>query len=495
MYLLGIDLGTSSIKVSIIETASQQEVASAHYPEIEAEISSPKPGWAEQDPEMWWANTLAALRILKSNNAEKLQGIQAIGISYQMHGLVMVDKNQTVLRPSIIWCDSRAVATGASAFEKLGSEKILDTLLNSPGNFTASKLAWVKENEPEVFAKCDKIMLPGDYLAMKFTGEICTTASGLSEGIFWDFKKNEVSKDVLNVYGFSDDIIPEIKPTFSVHGKIRAEIASETGLSVNAVVSYKAGDQPNNALSLNVLEPGEIAATAGTSGVVYAVSDQVNYDPASRINSFAHVNHGVNNNNRIGILLCINGTGILNRWIKEQVGAGLSYADMNNRGSHIKVGSDGLVVMPFGNGSERMLGNKNIGAQFLNLDFNVHSAAHMFRAAQEGIVFSLAYGFEMMKNLGVNPIVIRAGKANMFLSSIFTETLVNTTGVPVEMYDTHGAKGAALASGVGLGVYISLKEAMQNLKKIDTIYPSEKGLEAYNEAYSRWKLNLENIIK
>jgi xylulokinase len=494
MYLLGIDLGTSSIKVSLVETASQQEIAAATYPEIEAEISSPKPGWAEQDPEMWWANTLAAIRILKSQVPKKLLQVKGIGISYQMHGLVMVDKNQTVLRPSIIWCDSRAVETGKLAFEKLGSEAILSTLLNSPGNFTASKLAWVKENEPEIFAKCDKIMLPGDYLAMKFTGEICTTASGLSEGIFWDFKKNEVSKDILNVFGFNADTIPEIKPTFSAHGTIKNEIASETGISTDAVISYKAGDQPNNALSLNVLEPGEIAATAGTSGVVYAVSDQVNFDPASRINSFAHVNHRVNEQNRIGILLCINGTGILNRWIKEHMGAGLSYGDMNNKGSQIPVGSDGLVVMPFGNGSERMLSNTNIGAQFLNLDFNIHTTAHMFRAAQEGIVFSLAYGFEMMKNLGVKPTVIRAGKANMFLSPIFTETLVNTTGVAVEMYDTNGAKGAALASGVGVGIFANLKEAMSNLTKIETIYPSENNKEAYIAGYERWKTSLERIL-
>ncbi len=494
MYLLGIDLGTSSIKVSLIEIASQQEIASAQYPEIEAEISSPKPGWAEQDPEMWWANTLAAIRILKSQVPDKLITAKSIGISYQMHGLVMVDKNQTVLRPSIIWCDSRAVETGAEAFKSLGSEKILDSLLNSPGNFTASKLAWVKQNEPEVFAKCDKIMLPGDYLAMKFTGEIGTTASGLSEGIFWDFKKNEVSSDILNVFGFSASVIPTIKPTFSIHGTIKAEIATETGLDTTIVVSYKAGDQPNNALSLNVLEPGEIAATAGTSGVVYAVSDQVNFDPASRINSFAHVNHGVNNQNRIGILLCINGTGILNRWVKEQMGIGLSYADMNNKASEIAVGSEGLVVMPFGNGSERMLSNKNVGAQFINLDFNIHSAAHMFRAAQEGIVFSLAYGFEMMKNLGVKPTVIRAGKANMFLSSIFTETLVNTTGVAVEMYDTNGAKGAALAGGVGVGVYANLKEAMQNLAKIDTILPSNDNKDAYLAAYESWKSKLTHIL-
>lgn len=486
MYLLGIDLGTSSIKISVVDVATQQEIASTQYPDIEASISSPKKGWAEQDPAMWWHNTQEAIKRLHDIKSLDTSLIQAIGISYQMHGLVMIDKNQNVLRPSIIWCDSRAVEVGEKAFDKIGHDKALKNLLNSPGNFTASKLAWVKENEPEVFEKCDKIMLPGDYLAMMLTGEVSTTISGLSEGIFWDFNKNEVSKDVLNAFGFNESIIPTVKSTFANHGELKADIANDLCLKTGIKVAYKAGDQPNNALSLNVLNPGEIAATAGTSGVVYAVSDQISCDAQSRINSFAHVNHRVDNMNRIGILLCINGTGILNRWLKDQVSGGLSYAEMNQKANEIKVGSQGLVIMPFGNGAERMLQNKNYGSHMHNLDFNIHSSSHIFRAGQEGIVFSLKYGFDMMQNLGVQPKVIRAGHANMFLSDIFTQTMVNTTQVAVEMYDTHGAKGAALAAGVGAGIYKDLNEAMQNLKLLKTIEPDANKAAEYAEAYQNW---------
>jgi xylulokinase len=490
MYALGIDLGTSSIKVSVVEIQSQKEITSAQYPENEAIILSLNAGWAEQDPQTWWDYTQMAIKKVMASDLFDSSQIGSIGISYQMHGLVMVDKDQNVLRHSIIWCDSRAIKYGDLAFEKIGKDIALSHLLNSPGNFTAAKLAWVKENEPEIFEKCYKIMLPGDFIAMKLTGEISTTNTGLSEGIFWDFKNNEVSKDVLNAFGFDASVIPDIKPVFSVHGGVVKEIAADLGLKEGTPVSYKAGDQPNNALSLKVLNPGEIAATAGTSGVVYAVSDEIKYDSQSRINSFAHVNHGINDQNRIGILLCINGTGILNRWVKEQFGGGLSYAEMNQVSAGIEVGSDGLVVMPFGNGAERMLGNKLYGGQILNLDFNKHTVKHIFRAAQEGIVFSLNYGFEIMKNLGVKPTVIRAGKANMFLSEVFSQALVNITQTPVELYDTHGAKGAAIGGAVGASLYATLEEGLSKLSLIGVIEPQKGKEEMYESAYSVWKSHL-----
>ncbi len=491
MYLLGIDIGTSSIKASVVDVQTRQEIASESYPDVESIISSPQPGWAEQDPEMWWENTLEVLKKINSSGKYNPLDILSIGISYQMHGLVMVDKRQNVLRPSIIWCDSRAVEIGEEAFQNIGKEKALQHLLNSPGNFTASKLAWIKKNEPEVFEKCDKIMLPGDYIAMKMTGEITISNSGLSEGIFWDFKDNTLSKDLMEVYGFNYSLIPTIQPVFSNHGVLSSPISEQLGLKKGICVSYKAGDQPNNAFSLNVVNPGEIAATAGTSGVVYAVSDQVACDPLSRINSFAHVNHQMNNETRIGILLCINGTGILNRWIKDTISGGLDYIEMNKKAATVPIGSEGLVVLPFGNGAERMLQNKIFGGQFLNLDFNTHSQAHIFRASQEGIAFSLKYGFDLMQNLGVKPSVIRAGEANMFLSPIFTDALVNVTQVPVEMYDTNGAKGAALGGGIGAGIFSSIKEAMEGLKLLRVIEPNSLLKNLYEDAYNKWVLNLK----
>ena len=487
MLLLGLDIGTSSIKASVVDADNQQVIASAQYPDIEVSIDSPKTGWAEQDPETWWINCIEAIKRVNASGKFDPKNISAIGIAYQMHGLVMVDKDKKVLRPSIIWCDSRAVEIGAKAFADIGEDICLNHLLNSPGNFTASKLAWVKANEPHVYEQCDKIMLPGDYVAMMLTDEITTSNSGLSEGIFWDFQANDVSLDVMDYYGFDENLIPEIKPVFSNHGEVTSEVAAMLGLKTGISVTYKAGDQPNNAFSLNVLEPGEIAATAGTSGVVYAVSDQIAYDPQSRINSFAHVNHQLNNNNRIGILLCINGTGILNRWVKDNFGGNLSYADMNQLAAQAPTGSNGLLVLPFGNGAERMLNNQILGASFQNLDFNIHTRNHVFRAAQEGIAFSMHYGFELMQANGVVPKVIRAGNANMFLSDIFSNALVNVTNTPVELYDTDGAKGAALGAGVGAGIYKSPKEAMSELTKLKIIEPKASQVADYQVVYEQWK--------
>ncbi|NSW95332.1 MAG: carbohydrate kinase, partial [Bacteroidales bacterium] len=417
MLLLGIDLGSSSVKASVIEAESGNCLATAFYPKDEMQIMAKKPGWAEQDPEIWWSNLKNAISACNSQLGKDAGRIGAIGISYQMHGLVAVDRDLRVLRPSIIWCDGRAVEYGEKAFNELGKDFCLTHLLNSPGNFTATKLAWVKENEPELFKKIYKIMLPGDYVAMRMTGVPMTTYSGLSEGIFWDFPKNSVSTELMDYLGFRYDILADAVPSFSIQGHILNSIASELGLPAGIPVSYRAGDQPNNALSLNVLEPGEVAATAGTSGVIYGVTDQKKFDPQSRVNTFLHVNHS-KENPRLGVLLCINGTGILNSWLRKNVTENMPYDIMNSLAREIAPGSEGLTILPFGNGAERMLGNRDVGARFLGLNFNTHNKGHLFRAAQEGIVFSINYGLKIMKETGITPAVIRAGAANMFLSPV-----------------------------------------------------------------------------
>ena len=483
MLLLGIDIGTSSIKVSVVDSATQQVVSQAQYPDEESLITAVKPGWAEQSPEMWWTHVREAFNRCKANASFQPHDISSIGIAYQMHGLVLVDSNQNLLRDSIIWCDSRAVELGNAAFDSLGHEFCLSHLLNSPGNFTASKLAWVKLNEPGLYDKIDKIMLPGDFIAMKLTGEITTSISALSEGIFWDFQNNTLSRELMDYYGFSDALIPEVRPVFAEHGKVTATVASLTGLKAGTPVTYKSGDQPNNALSLNVLQPGEVAATAGTSGVIYGVSDQLAYDPQSRVNTFAHVNY-TQEQKRLGILLCINGTGSLNRWVKNLFGPATNYAQMNQEGSKINIGSDGLRILPFGNGAERMLENRQVGVHFHHIDLNLHTRAHIFRAEQEGIAFSFRYGLDIMRSNGLSPTVIRAGKANLFLSDLFLQAFVNSTGVPVELYENDGSVGAALGSGIGSRLFSAPAEAFSNIKSLQLVEPTVT--EVYEPAYQDW---------
>ena len=497
MYLLGYDIGSSSVKASIVEVQSGKCIASAFYPKQEAEIMAPQDGWAEQHPEMWWKHLkLATADVLSSSHIKK-EDIKAIGISYQMHGLVCVDKNKHVLRPSIIWCDSRAVGIGQQALHDLGTDLCLSHLLNSPGNFTASKLAWVKRYEPDVFEKIDKVMLPGDYIAMMLTGDVCTTISGLSEGMFWDFKENKLADFLLHYYGIDASMIADIVPTFGEQGKVTKMAAQELGLAEGTPVAYRAGDQPNNALSLNVFSPGEIAATAGTSGVVYGVSGQINYDSLSRVNTFAHVNH-THQLNRLGILLCINGTGILNSWMHHNITPSLDYPDMNRLASSVPVGSEGLVVLPFGNGAERVLQNKELGCSIHGLNFNKHNERHILRASQEGIVFSFCYGIEIMKQMGLNIQHIHAGRANMFKSALFRDTLATVSGAMIDVYKTEGSEGAAKGAGMGAGIYQNHNEAFASLECLAHIEPLVSQRDEYLSAYQRWKsvLNKElSIIK
>lgn len=485
-YLLGFDVGSSSVKASLTDVDNGEIVASAFFPEHEAPIMAVKAGWAEQDPNMWWENAKRSLQKIMAETGAKGEDILAIGISYQMHGLVCVDKQQQVLRPSIIWCDSRAVPYGEDAFHNIGEDTCLSKLLNSPGNFTASKLAWVKENEPEIYDKIDKIMLPGDYIAMKLSGEVKTTISGLSEGMMWDFAAKKPAKFLLDYFGFSEDILPEIAPTFSVQSYVSKAAADELGLKEGTPISYRAGDQPNNAVSLNVFNPGEIASTAGTSGVVYGVLGDVNYDPKSRVNTFAHANY-TTDLDRLGVLLCINGTGILNAWVHRNITPDISYADMNDLASQVAIGSEGVKIIPFGNGAERVLENQEVGCSIRGLNFNKHNRAHIVRASQEGIVFSFCYGMEIMQEMGMDIKKIHAGKANMFLSPIFRDTLAGVSGATIELYETDGSAGAAKGAGIGAGIYKDHDEAFSTLKKLEVIEPDESNRAAYLEAYAEWK--------
>ncbi len=492
--LLGYDIGSSSIKAALVNANTGATIGVVHSPHTEMNIFAAQPGWAEQDPEMWWQHICLATKKLLTLTGANPADIKGIGISYQMHGLVTVDKFGKALRPSIIWCDSRAVEIGEAAFERIGHEKCAEHHLNSPGNFTASKLKWVQTHEPAIYNEIDKIMLPGDYIAMRLTGEICTTISGLSEGVLWDFKQEKIAKLVLNDYEIDHSLIPNIQPTFSIQGTLTEEAAKATGLRAGIPVTYRAGDQPNNALSLNVLQPGEVAATGGTSGVVYGVVDKAVYDKEMRVNSFAHVNHTVDAP-RIGVLLCINGAGILYSWMRQQVSlSDRKFSEMSQMADEVAVGSEDLRILPFGNGAERMLGNQNIGAHIHNLQLNTHTRAHMYRASLEGIGFSFVYGMRILQEMGLNMSAIRVGNDNLFQSKAFTETIATLTDSQIQVIETTGAVGAAKAAGVAVGVYSSLEEAMQNIHVISTYFPdTEKG--KYEAAYDDWKRYLDKMCQ
>ncbi|MEE9167603.1 MAG: FGGY family carbohydrate kinase [Candidatus Neomarinimicrobiota bacterium] len=497
MYLLGYDIGSSSIKAAVIDAESGQLATRASSPDTELDISAPKRGWAEQEPETWWEHVKLATAEMSGKLGETMQDIAAIGISYQMHGLVVVDKDHQALRPSIIWCDSRAVDIGEEAFRVLGPEYCLSHFLNSPGNFTASKLKWVKDNEPELFSEIDRFMLPGDYIAMKLTGFSSTTESGLSEGILWDYVEKGLAQPILDQYGIPSDLVPEVYPSFSIQGKLTRGPAAELGLKPGIPLSYRAGDQPNNALSVNVLKPGELAASAGTSGVVYGVSQSASYDQQSRVNTFIHVNHDQDNPS-YGVLLCVNGTGSLNSWLKGMLegggGSELSYKTMNRLAADIPIGSEDLIILPYGNGAERTLNNRDIGASIHNLQLNTHTQGHILRAAQEGIAFALNYGVGIMREMGLEISTVRATRSGMFLSPLYAEIFANVTGAVLELYDTDGAEGAARGAGIGAGIFKDPTDAFSGFNPIEVHEPIRELQETYQEAYSKWYQVLKHFL-
>lgn len=493
MILLGYDLGTSSVKACLMDAATGKVLAADFYPHQEAPIKSLQPGWAEQAPEDWWTRVVEATKSVMAMAKIDPKDIKAIGISYQMHGLVMVDLDGKVIRDSIIWCDSRGVPYGEKASAELGDDNIMPHILNRPGNFTATKLAWVKENEPEKFDRIWKIMLPGDYVAWRMTGNCLTNPEGLSEYMLWDFRENGPARILMDYFGYSLDILPEVVPTFSNQGGLTAEAAAELGLAPGTPITYRAGDQPNNALSLNVFEPGEVAATAGTSGVVFGINDRVDYDPQSRVNNFAHVNHTAEDP-RIGVMTCISGTGILNSWMKRNVAApDCSYDMMNELAAKSPVGSRGVTILPFGNGAERVLKNQDPGASFHGIRFNINDRNDLLRAAQEGIVFALMYGMEVMEGIGMQINRIHAGHANMFLSPVFRDTLASVSGADIVLFDTDGSAGAARGAGIGAGIYDNRDQAFSTLKQIDIIHPAADR-QPYIDAFARWKNILEKSL-
>jgi len=496
-FLLGYDCGTSSIKATLLDAETGKTVAGATCPDKEMEMVAKQPGWAEQNPLLWWDNVKAATHKIKAQVDFDASAVEAVGISYQMHGLVVVDKEQRVLRPSIIWCDSRAVPVGEESAKRIGERKCLERLLNLPGNFTATRLKWLKDNEPAIYSKVHKYLLPGDYIAMKMTGRACTTVSGLSEAILWDFVDERPADFVLEDLGISEELIAEIVPTFGVQGELTRQAADELGLKPGTKVCYRAGDQPNNAFSLGVLNPGEVATTAGTSGVVYGIIDHGHYDKLSRVNVFVHVNHS-RDNPRYGVLLCVSGTGILNSWLKHNFADSsgeISYEQMNELAAKAPPGCEGLLIYPYGNGAERTLENRDVGAAVQGWRFNVHDRSHFFRAAQEGIVFALNYGLQIMRDMGMEITTVRAGYANMFLSPVFADVFATVTGAKVELFSTDGSQGAARGAGVGAGIYKTPEQAYVGLEPVKTVEPDASLSEVYQQTYQKWADVLEKRLQ
>lgn len=488
MIGIGYDIGSSFIKAALVDVKTGNPILRARVPEVEIPMQAQQQGWAEQDPNLWWEYLCKATQKLLAEAHIKADQISSIGISYQMHGLVLVDRDLNPLRKSIIWCDSRATPYGDKAFEKLGKTYCKDHLLNSPGNFTASKLAWVIENEPDLYNKTYKLMLPGDFLATKLSGVPQTTITGLSEGIFWDFKNDETSTSLFDYYQINQSLVPEIVDNFKLQATVSHSGAKATGLIAGTPITYRAGDQPNNAYTLGARSTGDVVATGGTSGVVYALTDRLSGEELTKVNTFAHINYQPKQK-MFGKLLNLNGAGIQYRWLHQLMGQ-MSYQKLNQMAAKAPIGSNGLKVFPFGNGAERILDNKIVNGHISNINFNIHDNNHLARATLEGIAFALIYGIEMLKNDGVVIENLKVGNDNLFLSDIFSKTIADTLGISIQMLEATGAEGAAKAGIAG-------EKGGQNNHKIHinkTIEPNPQSKNQSIDSFKNWKKQLINKI-
>ncbi len=485
---LGIDLGSSSVKVSLLDESGGQVLARTTVPELgEMGMTRPKPGWAEQSPELWWDLTCQGIRqVMEGRDASNLRGI---GIAYQMHGLVCMGANDEVLRPAILWCDSRAVEIGERYFGEIGRDKCLAHLHQSPGNFTVSKLAWVRENEPDVYAKIDKVGLPGDYLAYRLSGEWQTTDGGLSEAAAWDFSKGEMANFLMGGMGLKASLWPNRVPILGLQCEVSRAAAAELGIPAGVPISYRAGDQPNNAFALGANAPGDVAASGGTSGVLYGVSEAPLADAQQRVNPFLHVTHR-QDQPRIGVLMCLNGAGSQMAWLRRITG--VDYDQLNEQASSVSPGADGLTCLPFGMGAERILGNRTVGMQWRGGDFGKHGVGELSRACFEGIALAFRYGAEAMAAAGVEIRSVRAASSGLFLSPVFAQALADLLQAPIDCIAANGADGAARAAALGAGHYGSVTEASAVLK-VKRSYVPQSNTE-YAEVYDRWRdLLLSNL--
>ena len=479
-YLLGFDVGSSSVKASLVNADSGKCVATAFFPEKEAPIMAVKAGWAEQDPQMWWDNAKLSLKKIMVEAGATAEEIKAIGISYQMHGLVCVDKNLKALRPSIIWCDSRAVPYGEKAFKDLGADQCLSHLLNSPGNFTAAKLAWVKENEPENFKKIKKIMLPKDYLAYKLSGTFCTDYSDASGMLLLDVKNRKWSKEMCDICGITEDMLPKLFDSFEKVGELKHDLAAELGLRDGVVIAAGAGDNAAAAVGTGTVGNNKCNISLGTSGTIFMSSDSFAVDSNNALHSFDHAD------GHFHLMGCMLSAASCNKWWMDEILKTKDYAD-EQKGID-KLGENHVFFLPYLMGERSPWNNPNARATFTGITMDT-TREDMTQAVLEGVAFATRDMYEVAKSIGVAPkrTMICGGGAK---SPLWRRMIANILNVEVDVpsCEEGPGMGGAMLAMVACGAYKSVEEAAAAIVKVDkTEKPDPELVAKYEARYQQFK--------
>lgn len=488
-YLMGIDIGTTSARAIIIDEEGKLLGAGVYeYP-----LYHPQPLWAEQDPQDWWEGTKKSIGKALKEADVKPQEIGGIGLSGQMHGLVLLDENYEVLRRSILWCDQRTVKQCEYIMRKSRQTLVKSTCNPALTGFTLPKVIWVRQEEPKIYDKIHKMLLPKDYIRFKLTGEFATEVSDASGTLMLDVKKRKWSEDVLSAFGINKEALPVVYESVQITGKITPEAARETGLKEGIPVVGGGGDQAAGGVGNGVVREGLLSSTIGTSGVVFASLNDVKTDPLLRTHTFCHAVPG--KWHIMGVMLSAGGS---LKWFRDNLGmeelnvskiTGQDpYEILTMEASRVEPGSEGLIFLPYLMGERTPYPDPYAKGVFFGLTPR-HTKAHLVRAVMEGVAFGLRDSLEIIKRLGTKIEEIRAsgGGARSELWRQIQADINNTQMVTINMSEGP-AFGVALLAGVGTGVYKSVEEACESTIHITgTTEPIKENVKRYEEYYKIYR--------
>lgn len=485
-YLIGIDLGTSGVKTVLFDESGKPVASST----VEYPLYQPNLGWAEQDPEDWWKGTCESINNVMLKSGVNKQDVKGVGLSGQMHGAVLLDKNDKVLRKAIIWCDQRSAAECDQITQLVGKERLIEITANPAlTGFTASKVMWVKNNEPQIFEKIAKILLPKDYIRLRLTGEYATEVSDASGMQFMNIAQRKWSSEVLGKLEISESMLGKMYESQEVTGKVTASAAAITGLNEGTIVVGGAGDQAAGAVGNGIVKPGVVSSTIGTSGVVFAYTDKLTIDPLGRVHTFCHAVP-----NTYHIMGVTQGAGLSLKWFRdnfcmeELMTAELSNIDvyklLDAEAENITPCSDGLVYLPYLMGERTPHLDPDARGVFFGLTAK-HTKPHFVRSIMEGVTYSLRDCLEIIRGMGVEVSEVRASGGGG-KSKIWRQMQADVFGTNINRIfsDEGPALGVAILAGVGAGIYDSVPQACSNVIKVkDSLPPISENIKKYDDFY------------
>lgn len=492
MKFLGIDVGTGGSRAVVIDEAGQVVTSATieHAP-----FASPQTGWAEQDPGDWWRASSAAVRAVLANGKVRTEEIASIGLTGQMHGAVLLDEHDEVLRPAIIWCDVRTDPQCREITQRVGAEQLIQLVLNPAlAGFTLPKLMWVREVEPDLWTRVRSVLLPKDYVRLKLTGDRATDVADASGTLLLDVRGRKWSQEMLAHANLDEKLLPHVYESQEVTGSVSAAGAEATGLLVGTPVVAGAGDQAAGAIGMGIVRPGSVSATIGTSGVVFAATDRPALDPKGRVHTFCHAIP-----DRWHVMGVTQAAGLSLRWFRDRFGTGDIHSnnDQNRdpyeylveEAANAPVGADGLFWAPYLMGERTPHLDPHARAALIGLTAS-HTRSHIIRAILEGVAYSLRDTLSIFSELGVPAGIIRLGGGGA-RSILWQQIQADVYGQTVELVaaDEGPAFGAALLAAVGVAAWASVDEACNTAVSVRArIEPEPAARTLMDQGYQTYQL-------